>query len=255
MATLGENNSTRLTENSETVIVSLDGNIGSGKSRLLEILRQRHSINPKICFLQEPVSEWNTIKSKEGETIISLYYGNQEKYAFAFQMMAYISRLALLREALKKDYDIIITERSVFTDKHVFAKMLYDDEKIEEVEYTIYNKWFHEFLKDLPQLVTIYARTDPKVAESRVIKRDREGEVIPLAYLEKCHRYHEVWLNDDEATHSSAMLTLGANTDIDEHPEKVEEWLDDIEKFLGIPSQYSPRKLDTERPAAILLTI
>ena len=49
----------------------------------------------------------------------------------------------------KNKYKIIITERSVSTDKHVFAKMLYDDNKIEKDEYTIYNKWFYEFLDDI----------------------------------------------------------------------------------------------------------
>ena len=44
---------------------------------------------------------------------------------------------------------IIICERSVFTDKEVFAKMLYDDGKIEEVNYQIYLKWFDEFINDI----------------------------------------------------------------------------------------------------------
>ena len=29
----------------------------------------------------------------------------------------------------------IITERSLYTDKEVFAKMLYDDKKIEDINY------------------------------------------------------------------------------------------------------------------------
>ena len=38
-------------------------------------------------------------------------------------MMAYISRLSLFRKALEEDYDVIISERSIFTDKNVFAQM------------------------------------------------------------------------------------------------------------------------------------
>ena len=64
---------------------------------------------------------------------IEKFYKDQQKYAFSFQMMAYISRLALLRRVIRENPNaIIITERSVFTDKEVFAKMLYDEGKIEE---------------------------------------------------------------------------------------------------------------------------
>ena len=31
---------------------------------------------------------------------------------------------------------------SLFTDKYVFAQMLYDSKKMEKIEYEIYNKWF-----------------------------------------------------------------------------------------------------------------
>ena len=45
-------------------------------------------------------------------------------------MMAYISRLAQLKKIIKEHpWSIIITERSIFTDRNVFAKMLYDNKK------------------------------------------------------------------------------------------------------------------------------
>ena len=142
-------------------IISIEGNIGSGKSTLVDMLQTHFVDNPRICFLQEPISVWNTIKDTNGATILEKYYADQTKYAFSFQMMAYISRLSLLREALKGDYDIIVTERSVYTDSMVFAKMLYDDKKIEDIEYMIYKKWFDEFLDDLPEIRLVYVKTDP----------------------------------------------------------------------------------------------
>ena len=42
-------------------------------------------------------------------------------------------------EMIKLNPDaIFITERSLFTDKYIFAKMLYDQGKIEDVNYQIY---------------------------------------------------------------------------------------------------------------------
>ena len=65
---------------------------------------------------------------------------------------------------------IIISERSVFTDKEIFAKMLYDDDKIEDIEYNIYLKWFDEFVKDIQISGIIYVNTNSEICEKRVIK-------------------------------------------------------------------------------------
>lgn len=196
-------------------IFSIEGNIGSGKSTFvkeLETYCKINSKNSKIHFLQEPVDIWNNVQNAEGKNIIECYYANQEKYAFSFQMMAYISRIHLLKEALKNDYDIIITERCVHTDKNVFAQMLFDEGKIGEIEFKIYNMWFDEFLKDLPKIEIVYLKTDPNISNARVIKRSRKGENIPIEYLEKCHNYHQKWLEQD-----NPIITIDGNEDIENY--------------------------------------
>ena len=180
-------------------IFNVEGNIGSGKSTLVRILeKELKSINSiPIVYVQEPVDEWSTIKDKNGETILEKFYNDQYKYAFSFQMMAYISRLSLVKQIIRDNPNaIIICERSVFTDKEVFAKMLYDDGKIEEVNYQIYLKWFDEFIDDIPVSGIIYVNTSPENSKSRVDFRARPGEDIPLEYLEKCYNYHNNWLAD-----------------------------------------------------------
>jgi len=180
-------------------IFNVEGNIGSGKSTLVRILeKELKSINSiPILYVQEPVDEWSTIKDKHGETILEKFYNDQYKYAFSFQMMAYISRLSLVKQIIRDNPSaIIICERSVFTDKEVFAKMLYDDGKIEEVNYQIYLKWFDEFIDDIPVSGIIYVNTSPENSKRRVDFRARLGEDIPLKYLEKCNDYHNNWLAD-----------------------------------------------------------
>ena len=81
-------------------IVSIEGNIGSGKSTLLENLRNYYKNNKNVIFLREPVEEWDKIKDNEGNTMLKKFYADQEKYSFAFQMMAYISRLKILRDTI-----------------------------------------------------------------------------------------------------------------------------------------------------------
>ena len=115
----------------ETLLIAVEGNIGTGKSTLLEKLMEKYADDPSIYIMQEPVDVCDTIKDSQGVTMLEKYYSDQTRYAFSFQMMAYISRIASIRAALKQKYRIIISERSVYTDSAVFAKMLFDDKKIE----------------------------------------------------------------------------------------------------------------------------
>ena len=217
-----------------TIILTVQGNIAAGKSTFVESLRQQYEGNSRVCFLQEPVDEWSTITDEEGKTMLALFYGNQKRYAFSFQMMAYISRLALLKRAIAKNYDIIITERSLETDRQIFAKMLYNDGKIASVEYQIYLKWFDEFKRDFPEENVIYVKTDPEISAQRVTKRGREGEIIPLEYLQKCHDYH--------------LFSIDSNSAYRNHPGRKHlrrfGWIWTV--FPDVPSRQSSKPLTNQ---------
>ena len=200
------------------LILSIDGNIGSGKSSIMRYLEANFANyiasknnNCKICFLQEPVSTWESICDINGKSIITHFYENNERYSFAFQMMAYISRLSLLKEALKEDYDVIITERSIYTDKNVFAKSLYDAKKMNTIEYQIYLMWFNEFSEIIKTIKMVYIKTCPEICAMRVKNRGRVGETIPLEYLKDCHHYHEVWLNNPLKMEKGLVLVINGN--------------------------------------------
>ena len=213
--------------NNVSKIYSIEGNIGSGKSTIIKILKEHFKNNDNIVFLLEPVDEWNTICDKNNKTIIEKYYEDKQKYAFSFQMMAYISRLSQLKEALNKGYDYIITERSLATDKNVFAKMLYDDNEIDEINYHIYNKWFDEFIKDIPPVNYIYIKTDTIIAESRIVERSRKGENnISFEYLQKCSNYHEKWFDS-----ITVYLKINGNININNEPSYVNHIIELFEDY------------------------
>ena len=203
-------------------IYSIEGNIGSGKSTLLKELKNKYKNHKEIYFLKEPVNIWTTIKDKDNKNIIEKFYENQEKYGFKFQMMAYISRLNILKEALKnKEIKVIITERSLQTDKNIFCKMLYNDGKIDEIGYQIYNRWFDTFLGDYENVNFIYLKTDYKISYERILKRNRKGEEdIPIEYIKLCDKYHNDWLNNEEP------LILNGNIDINDNYKKHLEKID-----------------------------
>ena len=76
--------------------------------------------------------------------------------------------------------------------------MLYDSKKITEIEYTIYCKWFDEFMKEIPIKGYIYLKTSPEICLQRIKKRGRKGENnITLEYLKSCHEYHEQWFKNE----------------------------------------------------------
>ena len=89
-------------------IISIEGNIGSGKSTILKYLKEYYKNNNNIIFLQEPVDQWDEIRDKNNKTILEKFYEDQTKYSFAFQMMAYISRLSLLKDTIEKNPDSIM---------------------------------------------------------------------------------------------------------------------------------------------------
>jgi deoxyadenosine/deoxycytidine kinase len=221
-------------------IVSIEGNIGSGKSTLLANLREHFKDVVDIVFLKEPVDEWAKIKDKNGTTILEKFYADQEKYSFPFQMMAYVSRIKELRNTVKEQKKnslkpfIIITERSLYTDKMVFAKMLFDTGKIEYVNYQIYLNWFDTFSEEFPVHKVVYVKTTPEKCHERILKRSREGEDnIPLSYLKSCSFYHDNMLDKNLTTCvCETQLVLDGNINIYENTHQLDRWIEEITKFM-----------------------
>jgi deoxyadenosine/deoxycytidine kinase len=221
-------------------IITIEGNIGSGKSTLLQHLKEKYNLyqnTSNIIFLREPVDEWENIKDKNGITILQKFYVNQKAYSFSFQMMAYISRLALLKDSIEKNPNaIIITERSLVTDKMVFAKMLYDSGNIQEIEYQIYSKWFECFAKDYPINKVIYVNSSPEICHERINERSRVGEeVIPFTYLIKCDEYHKNMIKTFSENENIHVMDLNGNINIKikENEHCLGEWLDKIDEFIN----------------------
>ena len=239
------------------VIVSFDGNIGSGKSTTgIEYeqyvkMRMRKaadgadgadtteattvfptitSFEDEICFLDEPVGEWNKVCDKDGVNILTNLYKDIRANAFKFQMMAYISRLALLRKAIQNPkIKLIITERSVETDRNVFAKMLYDVGDISHDEFQIYTMWFDEFLTDVQLSGIVYIHASPSVCIDRIKQRSRPGEIIQSDYIQRCHEYHENWIHSKKCP----LLELPANEDVIGTPRLLSERMEKITEFIS----------------------
>lgn len=231
-----------LTGKSTCTIVSIEGNIGSGKTTAKEklkeyIMKKQNKGTESTIFVDEPTDEWQTIQDENGVAILVNLYSDIKRFAFRFQMMAYISRLKKLRDALRNpNIKIIITERCLITDAHVFAKMLYDSKHIEEDEYQIYTRWFDEFAKEVEPSCIVYFKASTDVCMSRIKKRSRAGEQdMRYEYLDRCNRYHDDWLLTDP-TILIPVLVLNANEENCDYSAHIYKYIYDIRasKILGV---------------------
>ena len=215
------------------LIVSIEGNIGAGKSTFLEKLREKlggkeYPLN--VVFMQEPVDVWQTITDKSGEDILTKYYADPAKYAFSFQIMAYSTRLAMFKKAVQENpsCDVILCERSLEADRNIFAKMLRDEGNIEDITFQIYNRLYMDTADDYLADAIVYMATPPMVCYDRIQQRNRKGESeISIQYLMECHRYHETWLTDgiDLAETTQVMV-------LDESKNDPAVWVNQVGEFL-----------------------
>lgn len=203
-------------------LVSIEGNIGSGKSTLLHKVKynplvqsiQTHLMRP-IVFVNEPVDEWETIRDTKS-TILERFYQDPHQYAFSFQIMAYATRFRAIQHAMKKYPNaILLTERCLETDKHIFARLLHEMGHISTIDYQIYQTCYDAF-SSLPTHTHIYVNTHPRVCYARVQKRLRKGEDgITLDYLQECGRCHDEWLIKKENVHElDGNAEFASNPDI-----------------------------------------
>lgn len=204
------------------MIIYLEGNIGSGKSTLINFLQEyitQHKIDADVIL--EPVEEWERTQDSNGVNILQHYYKNQNKYGFAFQINALLSRVKKIMERIKNSRKSVhFVERSIFTDRNVFLESNYQNGNITEIEYVIYQQWFNWILENysLHPGGIAFLNTDANVCYQRIKERSRTGEEeIPITYLNVLDLYHRRWLGEKTNIH---IINLETNEDFYCNPEK-----------------------------------
>jgi deoxyadenosine/deoxycytidine kinase len=140
----------------------------------------------------------------------------------------------MLRNLIKENPEckLIICERSLEADKNIFAKMLYDDNMIDEINYKIYMKFYNEYKNDFKLNGLVYIHAEEDVCYNRVHKRNRKGEdSVPLEYLKKCKEYHQDWL-----VNKNNILVINANYDANYDAENPDDkgmfWIRLIKNYI-----------------------
>ena len=160
------------------MLIYIEGNIGSGKSTFIELLNNhldKFRIEPNVVL--EPVDDWLNTKDSDGKHILEKFYGDQEKWSFAFQMNSFISRIKKIEDVFRMSHsgkgEMVFAERSIYTDRHCFSKLCYENGKMTKMEYDIYCRW-SDWLADefhMKPDAYIYLRCLPNVNSERITER------------------------------------------------------------------------------------
>lgn len=218
------------------VVLTLEGNIGAGKSTFLKVAK--HYLN--IDVVAEPTDKWQDVGNEEN--LLNLFYKDTKRWAYTFQSYAFITRIQQQEESLAKNPDkaVQILERSVYCDRYCFAKNCYKNGTMSPLEWHMYTEWFSWLVETYTTKPDgfVYLQTKPSTCMDRMKKRNRSEESeVSFDYLDSLHKKHEKWLVAQEdlapVTADIPVLTLACDEEFESNPSVQEMHIEKLTKFIG----------------------
>jgi deoxyadenosine/deoxycytidine kinase len=162
--------------------IAVSGNIGTGKSSMVEFLCSHFPLKP----LHEP----NTTNP-----YIEDFYGNMFRWAFHSQLYFLISRFRL-HVSLQSKNRAIVMDRTIYEDAEIFAKNLYLSRILNKRDYQMYRELYNTLVKSLrPPDIMIYLHCSVRSIKKRIQMRGRaEEQNIDQKYLARLNRHYERWI-------------------------------------------------------------
>ncbi|XP_060107283.1 deoxyguanosine kinase, mitochondrial [Heteronotia binoei] len=234
--------------------LSIEGNIAVGKSTFVRLLKKAF---PEWHMTTEPVSKWQKVQAAQSnQALSSQSFGNllqslyQEpsRWSYTFQTYSCLSRLKaqlqpLSMEPLKTQESVQIFERSVYSDRYIFAKNSFEIGHLAEIEWIIYQDWHTFLLQAFGNQVALhgflYLRAPPEVCLERLCRRARpEEKDIQLRYLEQLHSQHENWLHTRsteihfENLRNAPVLILDVTKDFENNTNEQRRLVSQVGTFI-----------------------
>jgi len=166
--------------------IAVAGNIGVGKSTLVDLISQELDWTP----FYEPVTE---------NPYLSDFYEDMQAWGFHSQIYFLMRRLRIHRK-LMDTKGSVIQDRSVYEDAEIFARNLYQQNAINQRDYETYQELYHVLVEFLPPPdLVIYLRASVITLVERIGKRGRDYEkTISTNYLADLNHLYEDWVENFE---------------------------------------------------------
>lgn len=162
-------------------IITIDGNIGCGKTSILNHLHKFM----KYPIDLEPVENWQ-------KYLDEIYKEN--KNMFNFQVKIWLDRCWIQNTNIINDNTInkIFVERNPYFIKNCFIELSKNNNLITDTEYNTLLELHSKTDNIWKNYKKIYIRSRPEKCYNRILKRNRQSENnITLEYLKSIHEYHE----------------------------------------------------------------
>lgn len=198
--------------------IAVAGNIGVGKSTLVELLCNWLGWQPFF----EPHAE---------NPYLADFYKNMKAWGFHSQVFFLTHRLQIHRQLLLVPGSVI-QDRSVYEDAEVFARNLYLQGQISERDFATYNALYHTLCEFLPPPdLVIYLRATVDTLQARIAKRDRTYErKISDEYLAQLNTLYQEWI--DNFTLCPVLTVPADDLDFVERPPHFDLVLKKVEEKL-----------------------
>lgn len=213
------------------ILLSLEGNIGAGKSTFLKFLEGKKIGKFEIKTIHEPIEEWTRLN--DVNPLKEMY--ENPKYTAMFQMLTIFSHSKISDTISYYDDNddnnivVVLTERCWLSNKEIFANLMIDRGSIDSVEASIYNYIVDNMMKTKRKPDGyVYLQTSIDNCFERIRSRNRcnESAVISKEYLERLESYTNYFLRDKNVL----------NVDNDKDRNLIEDYssvIDDIEIFIN----------------------
>jgi deoxyadenosine/deoxycytidine kinase len=168
----------------ERKFIAIAGNIGAGKSSLLQFLTSSYDVAP----FYEP---------NDANPYLEDFYRDMKRWAFASQLFFLSNKFRIHQEA-DRTPGVVIQDRTIFEDAEIFATALRQMRKIDRRDWETYWAFYQTILRSIrPPDLMIYLRCPMRTLRRRIRLRGRSMEQdIPLPYLKRLERLYEQWIDN-----------------------------------------------------------
>ncbi len=166
--------------------IAIAGNMGSGKSTLVEFLARTYNVMP----FYEPNDE---------NPYLADFYKDMKGWAFQSQLY-FLSNKFRLHQELDRQPGVVALDRTIFEDAEIFATALFQMRKISKRDWQTYQSFYQAILDAIrPPDLMIYLRCSMRTLRQRIRLRGRAMEQdVPLSYLKRLDRLYESWISSYE---------------------------------------------------------